>query len=64
MNIEELIMQIDDIDIPNQEFVTDDYIDGFNDAISDVIKLLKKLPEKRGEWVYEHWCEFVCSECG
>ena len=64
MNIEELIMQIDDIDMPNREFVTDDYVDGFNDAISDVIKLLKKLPEKRGEWVYEHWCEFVCSECG
>ena len=47
MNIEELIMQIDNIDMPNQEFVTDDYVDGFNDAISDVIKLLKEISKKQ-----------------
>ena len=64
MNIEELIVQIDNISISNQKFITNDYIHGFNDAISDVIKILKEIPEKRGEWVYEHWCEFVCSECG
>ena len=21
-------------------------------------------PVVHGEWVYDHWCEFKCSECG
>ena len=21
-------------------------------------------PVKHGEWIYDHWCEFKCSECG
>lgn len=43
MNIEELIMQIDNISISNQKFITSDYIHGFNDAISAVIKKLKTI---------------------
>lgn len=22
------------------------------------------VSEKHGQWVYDHWCEFKCSECG
>lgn len=21
-------------------------------------------PVRHGEWIYDHWCEFKCSECG
>ena len=21
-------------------------------------------PVRHGHWVYDHWCEFKCSECG
>ena len=33
-------------------------------------KLISELPAadvvsvKHGEWIYDHWCEFKCSECG
>lgn len=26
--------------------------------IADVVAV------RHGEWVYDHWCEFSCSECG
>ena len=42
MKMKELIKQIDNIDL-NSEFATDEYIDGFNDAISAVIKELKTI---------------------
>lgn len=42
MTKKELIKHIDNIDL-NSEFATDEYIDGFNDAISAVIKELKTI---------------------
>ena len=42
MKMKELIKQIANIDL-NSKFVTDEYIDGFNDAISAVIKKLKTI---------------------
>ena len=42
MTKKELIAQINNIDL-NSEFATDEYIDGFNDAISAVIKKLKTI---------------------
>ena len=21
-------------------------------------------PARHGKWIYDHWCEFKCSECG
>ena len=49
------------------EFLTDDYIDGFNDAISAVIKRLDTMPKidvapvKHGHW--DNISE-SCSVCG
>lgn len=28
------------------------YVKGLSDAV------------RHGKWVYDHWCEFKCSECG
>ena len=30
----------------------------------DIFPSADVAPVRHGEWVYEHWCEFVCSECG
>ena len=42
MKMKELIKQITNIDL-NSKFATDEYIDGFNDAISAIIKKLKTI---------------------
>ena len=43
MTKKELIKQIANIDLNSKFVVTDEYIDGFNDAISAVIKKLKTI---------------------
>ena len=43
MTKKELIKQIANIDLNSKFVVTDEYIDGFNDAISAVIKKLKMV---------------------
>ena len=30
----------------------------------DIFPIADVAPVRHGEWVYEHWCKFVCSECG
>lgn len=44
INADELSIKLDTIRNPDSEFVTDDYIDGFSDGISAVIKELETIP--------------------
>lgn len=30
----------------------------------DNLPSIKVEPVRHGRWVYDHWCEFKCSECG
>ena len=30
----------------------------------DIFPTTNVAPVRHGEWVYEGWCQFVCSECG
>lgn len=38
--------------------------------VLEVIEIIEKQPTANvapvlhGHWVYDHWCEFKCSECG
>ena len=42
-----------------------------NEQLTPLIEtLIQKQPAadvvevRRGSWIYDHWCEFRCSECG
>ena len=35
-----------------------------NDAIVDYLIANGVVVREKGEWVYDHWCEFKCSRCG
>lgn len=42
------------------------YADGWNSAI-EIIESTPASdvePVRHGYWVYDHWCEFKCSDCG
>lgn len=44
INADEFVTKLDTMKNPNSEFATDDYIDGFSDGISAVIKELEIMP--------------------
>lgn len=44
INADELYINLDTMKNPDTEFATDDYIDGFSDGISAVIKELEIMP--------------------
>ena len=44
INADELSIKLDAMRNPDSEFATDDYIDGFSDGISAVIKELETIP--------------------
>ena len=46
INADELSIKLDTMRNPDSEFVTDDYIDGFSDGISAVIKELETMPNE------------------
>ena len=33
-------------------------------AIADHLLANGVVVREKGEWVYDHWCEFKCSKCG
>ena len=45
-------------------------IDGQPRAIKRAAKIVANFPAAdvrtvaRGKWIYDHWCEFKCSNCG
>lgn len=29
-----------------------------------LLNIIEAEEVRHGEWIYDHWCEFKCSECG
>lgn len=46
INADEFVANLDTMRNPDSEFATDDYIDGFSDGISAVIKELEIMPNE------------------
>ena len=44
---------------PKQNFCVNDVLHCIYDAPAAAV-----VEVRHGEWVYDHWCEFSCSECG
>ncbi len=65
IDVNELNANLDIMRIPNSEYATDDYIDGFTDGVSAVMSEISKIPSidvapvKHGEWMGT-----VCTACG
>lgn len=36
----------------------------FAERIADHLIANGVVVREKGEWVYDHWCEFKCSKCG
>ena len=36
----------------------------FNAALANHLIANGVVVREKGEWVYDHWCEFKCSKCG
>lgn len=40
------------------------HTDGHTVELEPIYTELIPAVREKGEWVYDHWCEFKCSKCG